>query len=102
MEVGWDQDRNFHGKKDGAGLETSLVVQRIRLQTPSAGGPGSIPGLGIRSHMSQLRWAQPNLKKKKKKTMQAFRGPQKGEWDGEGFEPQIQKALQSPKNPVLW
>lgn len=33
--------------------------------------------------------------------MQACRGPQKGGWDGEGFEPQIQKALQSPKNTVL-
>ena len=72
----------------------------IRLQAPNAGGPGSIPGLGIRSHMSQLRWAQPN-KLKKKKNLQACRGPQKGGWDGEGFEPQIQKALQSPKNTVL-
>ena len=38
----------------------------IRLQAPNAGGPGSIPGLGIRSHMSQLRWAQPNKLKKKR------------------------------------
>ena len=30
---------------------TSLVVQWIRLCAPSAGGPGSIPGQGTRSHM---------------------------------------------------
>ncbi|TEA28579.1 hypothetical protein DBR06_SOUSAS2010227, partial [Sousa chinensis] len=29
----------------------SLVVQWVRLHTPSAGGPGSIPGWGTRSHM---------------------------------------------------
>ena len=28
---------------------TSLVVQRIRLHTPNAGGPGSIPDQGTRS-----------------------------------------------------
>ena len=33
----------------------SLVVQRIRLCTPSAGGLGSIPGQETRSHMSQLK-----------------------------------------------
>ena len=30
---------------------TSLVVQRIRLCAPNAGGPGLIPGQGTRSHM---------------------------------------------------
>ena len=30
---------------------TSLVVQWIRLRTPNAGGLGSIPGQGTRSHM---------------------------------------------------
>ena len=30
---------------------TSLVVQWIILCTPNAGGPGSIPGQGTRSHM---------------------------------------------------
>ena len=30
---------------------TSLVDQRVRLCAPSAGGPGSIPGQGTRSHM---------------------------------------------------
>ncbi|TEA26220.1 hypothetical protein DBR06_SOUSAS37210009, partial [Sousa chinensis] len=31
-------------------LGTSLVVQWIRLCAPTAGGPGSIPGRGNRSH----------------------------------------------------
>ena len=30
---------------------TALVVQWIRLRAPNAGGPGSIPGQGTRSHM---------------------------------------------------
>ena len=30
---------------------TSLVVQRVRLHTPNAGGPGSIPGRGTGSYM---------------------------------------------------
>ena len=30
---------------------TSLVVQRLILCAPNAGGPGSIPGQGTRSHM---------------------------------------------------
>ncbi|TEA25208.1 hypothetical protein DBR06_SOUSAS1010096, partial [Sousa chinensis] len=29
----------------------SLVVQWLRLHAPNAGGPGSIPGQGTRSHM---------------------------------------------------
>ncbi|TEA23038.1 hypothetical protein DBR06_SOUSAS12510031, partial [Sousa chinensis] len=33
----------------------SLVVQWLRLHTPNAGGPGSIPGQGTRSRMLQLR-----------------------------------------------
>ena len=32
-------------------LGTSLVVQWVRLHAPNAGGPGSIPGQGTRSHM---------------------------------------------------
>ena len=32
-------------------LRTSLVVQGLRLHVPNAGGLGSIPGQGIRSHM---------------------------------------------------
>ena len=34
---------------------TSLEVQWLRLHTSNAGGPGSIPGQGTRSHMPQLR-----------------------------------------------
>ena len=34
---------------------TSLVVQWLRLCAPNAGGPGSIPNQGTRSHMLQLR-----------------------------------------------
>ena len=30
---------------------TSLVVQWLRLHAPNAGGPGSIPGQGTRSHI---------------------------------------------------
>ena len=36
-------------------LRTSPVVRWLRLQTPNAGGPGSIPGQGTRPHMPQLR-----------------------------------------------
>ena len=39
----------------------SLVVQWLRVGTPSAGGPTSIPGQGTSSHMPQ-----PGKKKKKK------------------------------------
>ena len=40
-------------EKDGQG--TSLVIQWLRLCTPNAGGPGSIPAQGTRSSMPQLR-----------------------------------------------
>ena len=36
-------------------LGTTLVVQWLRLGSPSAGARGSIPGQGTRSHMLQLR-----------------------------------------------
>ena len=32
-----------------------LVVQRLRLCSPNAGGPGVIPGQGTRPHVLQLR-----------------------------------------------
>ena len=38
----------------------SLVVQWLRLQAPNAGGPGSIPGHGTRSHMLGVH--RPQLK----------------------------------------
>ena len=57
-----------------------LGDQWLRLHAPNAGGPGSIPGQGTRSHMPQLKIpcaatgtqhsqinTQTNLKKKEKK-----------------------------------
>ena len=41
---------------------TSLVVQWLRLRAPNAGGLGSIPGQGTRSHMLQLRVHMPQLR----------------------------------------
>ncbi|TEA30236.1 hypothetical protein DBR06_SOUSAS12710011, partial [Sousa chinensis] len=40
----------------------SLVLQWLRLLTPNAGGPGSIPGQGTRSHMPQRRACMLQLK----------------------------------------
>ena len=40
----------------------SLVVQWLRLLSPSAGGLGSILGQGTRSYMPQLRLHMPKLK----------------------------------------
>ena len=42
-------------------LRTSLVVQWLRLHNPNAGGPGSIPGQGTRSHVPQVRVRMPQL-----------------------------------------
>ena len=39
---------------------TSLVVHWLRLRAPNAGGLGSIPGQGTRSHMLQLRMSAVN------------------------------------------
>ena len=58
------------------------MVQWLRLLAPSAGGPGSIPGQGTRSHMPQLKIphaatkTQHNqyLKKKKKKERKEMPG----------------------------
>ena len=41
---------------------TSLVVQWLTLHTPSAGGPGSIPGQGTIYQMLQLRVRMLQLK----------------------------------------
>ena len=38
------------------------MVQWLRLGTPNAGGLGSIPGQGTRSHMPQLRVHKPQPK----------------------------------------
>ena len=42
-----------HVKKEA--LRDFPVVQWPRLHDPNAGGPGSIPGQGTRSHRLQLR-----------------------------------------------
>ena len=44
------------------GPGTSLVVQWLTPHAPKAGGPGSIPDQGTRSHMLQLRVLMPQLK----------------------------------------
>ena len=44
----------FCGRQN-PGAWTLLEIQQLRLCLLSAGGPGSIPGLGTRSHMLQLR-----------------------------------------------
>ena len=36
-------------------IGTSLVVHWLRLHAPNAGGLGSIPGQGSRSHMLKIR-----------------------------------------------
>ena len=40
---------------DSTEIGTCLAVQWLRLHTPNAGCPGSIPGKGAISHMSQLK-----------------------------------------------
>ena len=42
-------------RKSKRKLGTSLVAQWLRLRVPNAGGLGSIPGQGTRSHMPQLK-----------------------------------------------
>ena len=49
MYVLWCQVCIYYFKVHTHG--TSLVAQWLRLHTPNAGGPGSIPGQGTRSHM---------------------------------------------------
>ena len=38
-----------------AGFRTLLVAQCLRLRAPNAGGPGSIPSQGTRSHVPHLK-----------------------------------------------
>ena len=54
-----------HGKQNTAKDPhggTSLVVQWVRLCAPNAGGLGSIPGWGTRSHVPQQRSQVPQLR----------------------------------------
>ena len=48
---------------------TSLAVQLLRLCTPNAGSPGSIPGQGTRFHMLWLNTAKTQHGQKKKKKL---------------------------------
>ena len=74
----------------------SLVIQWIRLCTPSIGGPGSIPGQGTRFHMLQLKILNVatkthtaksiNFKKKEKKKGTAKIIHMSLEWDKYTFE----------------
>ena len=43
-------------------IGTYLVEQWVRARVPSAGGLGSTPGQGTRSHMQQPRIHMPQLK----------------------------------------
>ena len=45
-------------------MGTSLVVQSLRLHAANAGGPGSMPGQEIGSHMPQLRVCMLQLRPK--------------------------------------
>ena len=60
------------------GLGTSLVVQGLRLCTPNAGGPGSTPGQGTRSHMhaatksSHDATKEPACRNQKKKSLDSM------------------------------
>ena len=49
----WMHTQRDNHKDKGRG--TSLLVQWLSLHAPNAGGPGSIPSQGTRSHMLQLR-----------------------------------------------
>ena len=53
VSVGMVEGVDFCPQDPSSG--TSLVVQWLRLWAPNAGGPGSIPGQGTRSHMPQWR-----------------------------------------------
>ena len=52
------------GSPKNSPIWASMVVQWLRLHAPNAGGLGSVPGQGTRSHMPHLR---PSAVKKKKK-----------------------------------
>ncbi|TEA33049.1 hypothetical protein DBR06_SOUSAS46710003, partial [Sousa chinensis] len=53
----------------------SLVAQWLRRRAPDAGGPGSTPGQGTRSHMPQLRVCMPQLKQLKRPSHAATEDP---------------------------
>ena len=75
-KVGGKKNQSFKSerpefKKSKAG--TSLVVQWLRLHAPNAGGPGSIPSQGTRSHMPQLKILLAATKKRPHRPQQRSR-----------------------------
>ena len=70
------------------GSETSLVAQWLRLCTPNAEGPGSIPGQGARSHRLQVR---PGTAEKLKKQIKYS----KRQVHMKGGQPRISKLVKT-------
>ena len=82
----WMMVSRWHSHQEMSSLGLPLVVQWLRLCTHNAGGPGSSPGQGNRSHMLQLKnpvccnedWRshmlqlRPGAAKKKKKKCQTW------------------------------
>ena len=58
----WESPPKRHTWVKATALGASLLVQWLRLRASNAGGPGSIPAQGTRSHMLQLRARMPQLK----------------------------------------
>ena len=55
-EIGTHRQIPITGRQhEDTEIGTCLAVQWLRLHTPNAGCPGSIPGKGAISHMSQLK-----------------------------------------------
>ena len=89
--VGWEPQWEWGGETTGrihipqqrGTGGTFLVVQGPKLHAPNAGGPGSTPSQGTRSHMPPLKgphaitktWcSQINLKNKKRRTRESWHG----------------------------
>ena len=53
--AGFEDEKRDHEPLKNKHRGTFLVVQWLRLQAPNAGGLGSFPVQGTRSHMPQLR-----------------------------------------------
>ena len=51
---------------------TSLMVQWLRLYSSNAGGPGSIPGQGTRSHIQQLSIPHAEMKNRQSQINKYF------------------------------
>ena len=64
-----------------ASRRASLVVQWLMLWAPNAGGPGSIPGEGTRSHMLQLRPQSSQINKQILKQKKEQAGQCTMSWD---------------------